>query len=132
MADILPPAPINEVPNSYGWVDWYVKLRTVINNTNDIPWASVNKAGSALTDIQTRNHNDLQNMQGGGASERYHLTAAEQAEATSARSTRGVDSTDYLITTSGLVLKSPNNHYWVASISNLGIVTWTDVGTTKP
>lgn len=132
MADILPPAPINELPNSYGWIDWYVKLRNLINETNNLPWASVNKAGSNLADLQTRNHNDLQSVQGGSAGQYNHLTNAQHTEATSVRATRGVDSTDYLITTSGLVLKSPNGHYWVASISNLGVLTWTDVGTTKP
>lgn len=132
MADILPPAPIDEPPKSYQWVDWYVKLRNLVNTVNNLPWAGIDKAGSNLTDIQTRNHNDLQNIQGGNSGERYHLSAAQQVEATNVRSSRGVDSTDYLITTSGLVLQSPNAHYWVATISNLGIVTWTDVGTTKP
>jgi hypothetical protein len=36
------------------------------------------------------------------------------------------------LTTKGLVLKSPNNHYWRATISNAGVVTWTDLGTAKP
>jgi hypothetical protein len=36
------------------------------------------------------------------------------------------------LTTKGLVLKSPNGHYWRATISNAGAVTWTDLGTTKP
>ena len=30
-----------------------------------------------LTHITTRNHNDLQNIQGGNSTERYHLTAAQ-------------------------------------------------------
>jgi hypothetical protein len=34
--------------------------------------------------------------------------------------------------TKGLVLQSPNAHYWRATISNAGVVTWTDLGTTKP
>ena len=32
----------------------------------------------------------------------------------------------------GLVLVSPNGHYWRATISNAGVVTWTDLGLTKP
>lgn len=32
----------------------------------------------------------------------------------------------------GLVLKSPNLHYWRATISNAGVITWTDLGLTKP
>jgi len=132
MAEILPPFPVDSEPNSYSRIDWYLKLRTLLNSVNSVAWAVIDKSGSNITDIQTRNHNDLQNVQGGGASERYHLTSAQHTETTSARSTRGVDTTDYLITTSGLVLQSPNLHYWVATISNAGVVTWTDVGLTKP
>ena len=132
MADILPPFPVDSEPNSYSRVDWYLKLRTLLNSVNSVAWAVIDKAGSNLTDIQTRNHNDLQNVQGGVAGERNHLSNAQLTEATSARATRGVDTTDYLITVNGLVLKSPNNHYWVATISNAGVVTWTDVGLTKP
>ena len=53
----------------------------------------------------------------------------------SSRTTNGVDTTDDVITDStakGPVMKSPNGHYWRAAISNLGVVTWTDLGTTKP
>lgn len=51
------------------------------------------------------------------------------------RITNGIDTTDDIITdstTKGIVLKSPNAHYWRATISNAGVVTWTDLGTTKP
>lgn len=30
------------------------------------------------------------------------------------------------------VMMSPNGHYWKAVISNAGVITWTDVGTTRP
>lgn len=53
----------------------------------------------------------------------------------SSRTTNGIDTTDDVITDStarGPVMKSPNGHYWRAAISNLGVVTWTDLGTTKP
>lgn len=44
------------------------------------------------------------------------------------------DSGDVLVDDSarGIVLKSPNGHYWRATISNVGTVTWTDLGTTAP
>lgn len=51
------------------------------------------------------------------------------------RITVGVDTTDDIIVddaANGLVLKSPDAHYWRATISNAGVVTWTDLGTTKP
>ena len=41
---------------------------------------------------------------------------------------------DILITTAtkGLVLRSPDGHYWRGTISNLGSVTWADLGTSAP
>lgn len=30
------------------------------------------------------------------------------------------------------VMQSPNGHYWTAAINNVGVVTWTDVGTVRP
>lgn len=77
MADIIPPAPINDPPNSYGWIDWYVKLVNFVNGQTNIAWASVNKAGSNITDIATRLHNDLQTVQGGAVGDRQHLTTAQ-------------------------------------------------------
>jgi hypothetical protein len=77
MADILPPAPVNDPPSSYGWIDWYVKLVSFVNSQSNISWASINKAGSNLTDLVTRLHNDLQTVQGGAAGDRQHLTTAQ-------------------------------------------------------
>lgn len=137
MADILPPAPINSPMSSYAWTDWYVRLVAFINTQNNIAWTSINKAGSKLTDIALRLHNDLQTIQGGTSTERFHLTSAQHTEATSARSTRGVDTADDVIidlATKGLVLKDTQAtpHYWRITISNLGVLVVTDVGTTKP
>jgi len=51
------------------------------------------------------------------------------------RMNRGVDTNQDVIVTDtlkGVVLRSPDGHYWRATISNLGAVTWADLGTTKP
>lgn len=51
------------------------------------------------------------------------------------RITNGIDTTDEIIvdsTTAGIVLKSPDLNYWRATISNAGVVTWTNIGATKP
>ena len=77
MADILPPAPVNDPPSSYGWIDWYVKLVNFVNTQSNISWASINKAGSNLTDLVTRLHNDLQTVQGGAVGDRQHLTTVQ-------------------------------------------------------
>jgi len=137
MADIIPPAPVNEAQSSYAWIDWYVKLVNFVNNQSNILWTSINKAGSSLADLATRLHNDLQTRQGGSLTESYHLTAAQHTEATNARSSRGVDTVDDVIidlAAKGLVLKDTQAtpHYWRVTISTLGILTTSDLGTTKP
>lgn len=59
---------------------WYNQIRQFVSaGIGTIPWSAVSKVGANLTDIPTRNHNDLQNIQGGTALERYHLTAAQVA-----------------------------------------------------
>jgi hypothetical protein len=51
------------------------------------------------------------------------------------RITVGADSTDDLIvdaSAKGVVLKSPNGHYWRVSVSNAGALSTADLGTAKP
>ncbi len=53
------------------------------------------------------------------------------------RTTKGVDTTDYLIVdlaTKGLVIKDTAGtpHYWLLGVTTLGVLTTTDLGTTKP
>lgn len=51
------------------------------------------------------------------------------------RLTRGVDTINDVIidsTTTGIVLKDTNGHYWRIGVSTLGALTTTDLGTTKP
>lgn len=58
----LPPIPWDRPQTSFEWVDWYTKLRDLIDN-------------SAL------DHNSLLNLQGGTTGEYYHLTSAQYTEA---------------------------------------------------
>ena len=47
----------------------------------------------------------------------------------------GIDTTDDVViddSDSGLVLKSPDGHYWRFQVTDLGALTTTDLGTTKP
>ena len=51
------------------------------------------------------------------------------------RMVRGVDTNQDVIVTDtikGIVLRSPDGDYWRATISDLGVVTWTNLGATKP
>ena len=74
---VLPPPPLRAEVGSFQWLDWYNKLQSAITVPGSITWATIDKSGSSLTDIQTRQHAQLQSIQGGSAGERYHLTLAE-------------------------------------------------------
>lgn len=82
MATGLPPPPINDQPGSFTWLEWYRQLRTYISTNGSVPWYVINFAGSNITDIATRDHDQLQNIDGGTAGEHYHLTAAQHAALT--------------------------------------------------
>jgi hypothetical protein len=73
----LPPPPLQDPQGSFGWLEWYRQLRDYISTASSIPWNIIQFAGSKLTDIAQRRHNDLQDIQGGTVSERYHLTSSE-------------------------------------------------------
>lgn len=80
-------------------------------------------------------HNSLTSIQGGTAGQYYHLDLADFNAVGGTRITKGTDTTDDLIvddTAKGLVLKSPDGHYWRLSVDNAGALTTTDLGTSKP
>ena|SRR5579872_1299020 len=79
MANVIPPPPIQAAAGEFVWTDWYSTLVTYLNTANSIPWTVVNKSGSSLSDITNRNHVMLTAVQGGNATEQYHLTAAQYA-----------------------------------------------------
>ena len=93
MATGLPPPPINDQPGSFTWLEWYRQLRNYISTNGSVPWYIINFAGSNITDIATRDHDQLQNLDGGTAGEHYHLTLAE---VTTTRTT-----TEYVTPTTG-------------------------------
>ena len=78
MALVLPPPPIGEPPGSLAWQQWYLALTALYGTTGAIPWATIDTAGSNITDIATRPHNSLTTIQGGAANDYYHLTSAQQ------------------------------------------------------
>jgi hypothetical protein len=83
MASIgLPPPPINDAPGSFTWLEWYRQLRSYVSTSGSVPWYIINFAGSNITDIATRLHNNLQGLQGGTSGEMYHLTAAQYSALT--------------------------------------------------
>lgn len=88
MAAGVPPPPLNSPSGSFYWLEWYTSLTGFLNGTN-IPWANLNFAGSNITDILVRNHNDLQNIQGGSGAgiltgQHWHMSGRAQVTAAGA------------------------------------------------
>jgi hypothetical protein len=77
MASGLPPPPVNDKPGSFTWLEWYRQLRNYVSTSGSVPWYIINFSGSNITDIASRAHANLQNLQGGTTGEMYHLTDAE-------------------------------------------------------
>lgn len=130
MSTKLPPLPVGIAPGSGYWNDWYEKLRTLVNSiTSGVAWTLItgtptSLAGYGITDPVelTTNKNNASGYAG--------LSSVS-------RITKGVDTTDDIIVdlaTKGLVLKDTAGtpHYWRVTISTLGALTTTDLGTTKP
>jgi hypothetical protein len=175
----------NFSPSFQRWLAKVHELLAPVSSTGLILWTSISKVGSSLTDLATRNHADLQNINtatythlsatnatdltdGGDSTLHYHAsdrTYADNAITTHAgqadphtgyqkesqldaasgyaglnsasRITKGVDTTDDVIidsNTKGIVLKdnAGTPHYWRINVSTLGVLTTTDLGTTKP
>lgn len=77
MAALNPP-PTKAMSNLPYVVQEYLRqiYNQVASGLGAIPWNSVNKAGSNLTDLPTRLHNTLQSIQGGTSGSFFHLTRA--------------------------------------------------------
>lgn len=96
MAQGLPPPPVNDQPGSFTWLEWYRQLRNYVSTSGSVPWYIINFAGSNITDIASRDHGNLQGLQGGAAGARYHLSQTEY--------NRMSNYIDVQTTTSGIVL----------------------------
>jgi len=77
MAIQLPPIPNNPITDAFVWRDWFFKVSQILVQNAAIAWSSLNFTGSNLLDIETRQHNALQDMQGGFTNQYYHLTLAQ-------------------------------------------------------
>ena len=126
-SSLIPPMPNGVVPGSQYWNDWIEKLRTIINSlTSGIKWSLIQDtpttlAGYGITDGQNTSQKNTANGYAGLNSD--------------SRVTKGLTTADYIIadsSTKGFTMKSPNGHYWLATISNTGVVTWSDFGTVSP
>jgi hypothetical protein len=128
MANKLPPLPQGVSPGSGYWNDWYEKLRTLVNTIvgTGVPWSLVTATPTTLLGYGITDGESLSNK---------NIVGGYAALNGVSRVTMGVDTQDDLIvdnTVKGLVLKSPNGTYFRAQISNAGVLSWTNLGTTKP
>lgn len=60
---------------------WLILLRKRVDSAGQILWSALDFSGSNLTDLETRNHNDLQNIQGGATGDHQHLTTGQLQKA---------------------------------------------------
>lgn len=77
MAIKLPPIPNNPITDVFVWRDWFYKVSQALIEQASIAWTSLDFTGSNLQDIQTRQHNALQSIQGGIGGQYYHLSQAQ-------------------------------------------------------
>lgn len=77
MAGGLPPPPTRGESGDFIWIDWYNKLNNLLNTGGIVAWTQIDFSGSSLADLQVRNHEQLNSIQGGTAGEHYHLTLAQ-------------------------------------------------------
>lgn len=93
MRSILPPIPRDD--NIEVRTDWLNRLRSaILNISSSITWSVLDKTGSNLIDIETKSHNDLDNLQGGSTGQRYHLTSTQSSAIASFNATQWTDLTD--------------------------------------
>jgi len=100
----ITPVPFGDIKTMpLGYQMWYQRIRDYTNSlaTGTILWSQVDKAGSNITDLASRDHNNLTNIFGGGTSDYYHITGSQQASI-SALTT--ISSLTTLNTTHGFVL----------------------------
>lgn len=129
-ANSLPPPPIQDKPGSFTWLEWYRQLRAYISTSGSVPWYVINFAGSDITDIASRDHDSLQNLQGGTAGEHYHLTAAQIAALgvhNSLTGLQGGTTNEYyhVTNTEYTALTGSTQGTWTPTFTNLTVVSGT-------
>lgn len=129
-ANSLPPPPIQDKPGSFTWLEWYRQLRDYISTSGSVPWYVINFAGSNITDIANRDHDSLQNLQGGTAGEHYHLTAAQIAALgihNSLTGLQGGTTNEYyhVTNTEYTALTGSTQGTWTPTFTNLTVVSGT-------
>jgi hypothetical protein len=79
MAFNLPPPPTSNDPKDPAFRDWFYKLQKAFSTLGSIAWSAIDFTGSNITDIVTRNHADLQNL---NTASYTHLTSTQATDLT--------------------------------------------------
>jgi len=66
-----------------------------IKSNAGIEWSKISKSGSSISDFDSANHNDLDNIQGGQLTERFHLTNNEHDTLTTGSNADGLHIHDH-------------------------------------
>lgn len=143
MAAGVPPPPLNSPSGSYYWLEWYTNLTNFLNGTN-IPWANLNFSASNIHDIVARNHNSLQNVQGGSANgaaiptgNAYHSMGYGFSDSTAANVsvpggwTVTHTATGVYTVTHNLALTTPDYMAMATSNTTGVLVQWVDTSNTN-
>lgn len=70
-------------------------VKNAINNLRaDLKWSNLDFTGSNITDIVNRSHQNLNNLQGGSSTERYHVSATQATAIAAFNATQWTDLTD--------------------------------------
>ena len=77
MANPLPPVPNNPLTDTFVWRDWFFKVYQALKSGATTLWTGLNFSGSNIRDIETRQHNALQDIQGGTTDQYYHLSLSK-------------------------------------------------------
>lgn len=65
MSNLSPPPSRDPDVTGYAWQKWFSSIQALLNpvaSGGAILWSSISKLGSSLTDLATRNHSDLHNI----------------------------------------------------------------------
>lgn len=90
----IPPPPLNADDKGV-WSSWYIGIVNAINNLSaSLKWTLLDFTGSNITDIKTKSHQALDNLQGGSSTERYHLTSTQASAISAFNATQWTDLTD--------------------------------------
>ena len=79
MAVLLPKIPNDPIGETHSWREFFYRLTQTVVTISGNFFTGLNFTGSNLTSLVTRNHNDLLSIQGGGTTDRQHLSTAQVA-----------------------------------------------------